>query len=83
MSVELLDRLNEAEVPPVPANFESQLHDRVNNGLVTAHLADFVVRALPAAFIEFAKALSYLLAFSITGREPPRDRRPPLRQPNS
>jgi hypothetical protein len=83
MSVDLLDRLGEVNVPPVPTNFETQLHDRVNNGLLAAQLADFVVRAMPAAFIEFAKALSYLLAISITGREPPRDRRPPARQPRS
>ena len=81
MSVDLLERLGEADVPPVPTNFESQWHDRVNNGLLAAHLADFIVHALPYACIEFSKALWHLLAFSATGREPPRDRRPPARQP--
>ncbi|MBX9789777.1 MAG: hypothetical protein K2Y37_12740 [Pirellulales bacterium] len=81
MSVDLLDRLGETEVPPVPTDFESQLHDRVNNGLLAAQMADFIVRAMPAVFVEFSKALLYLLAISLTGREPPRDRRPTPRQP--
>jgi hypothetical protein len=68
MASNLLDQLAELEVPPPPAHFDQQLHDRVNRSLVISQFADLAVSGLPWALLQFARAFVGLIAFSITGR---------------
>lgn len=66
MTIDLLERLREAEVPEVPADIDLRIHQRLNTSLVLNHLVDFVCRALPYAFVEFAKPLSDLVRQTAT-----------------
>jgi hypothetical protein len=63
-----LEQLGEVDVPPPPAEFDAQLHDRVNESLVGLQLAEFLVHALPAAILEMARALAGAVSFTVTGR---------------
>ena len=67
----ILERLADWEVPPPPAQFDSQLHDRVNRSLVATQLVDLIVHGLPWALLHFARALVGLVAFTVTGRYEP------------
>jgi hypothetical protein len=63
----LLDRLADWEVPPPPAAFDAQLHERVNRSLVTSQLLDLLVSGLPWALLHFGRALMGLLVFTLSG----------------
>lgn len=64
--VDLLEQLGRREVPPVPSTLDEEVHQRVNQRLLLAHLTDFVLQAMPAAMLEFAKALEGLVRYSLT-----------------
>ena len=64
----LLDQLAEWEVPPPPATFDAQLHERVNRSLVAAQLVDLAVSGLPWALLHFGRALVGLVSFTLCGR---------------
>jgi len=68
MAPNLLDQLAELDVPPPPAAFDAELHDKVNRAIVTTQIADLVVSALPYAIAEFFRALVGLAIFTVTGR---------------
>lgn len=68
MATNLFERLAEMDVPPPPAQFDAQLHDRVNRSLVTWQLVDLLVRGMPWALGHFAQAMVGCLAFTLTGR---------------
>ncbi len=68
MATNLFERLAEMDVPPPPAQFDNQLHDRVNRSLVTWQLVDLLVRGMPWALGHFARAMIGALAFTLTGR---------------
>ena len=68
MASNLFDRLAELEVPPPPAQFDTQLHEKVNRSLVSSHLVDLFLRGFPWALGHFAKAFVGLLEFTVTGR---------------
>ena len=68
MSPNLLDQLAELDVPPPPAAFDAELHDKVNRAIVTTQIADLVVSALPYSIAEFFRALVGLAIFTVTGR---------------
>lgn len=61
MTIDLLEQLREAEVPEIPADMDQRIHERVNTSLTINHLVDFLCRALPATFLEFAKPFGELL----------------------
>jgi hypothetical protein len=69
MANNLLDQLANVDVPPPPppAEFDRQLHERVNRTLLVVQLIDFAVRALPWAVLHFANALRGLVSFTLTG----------------
>jgi hypothetical protein len=64
----LLDQLADWEVPPPPVAFDDQLHERVNRSLVTSQLVDLFLGGLPWALLHFGRALTGLIAFTVTGR---------------
>lgn len=68
MATNLFERLAEMDVPPPPAQFDAQLHDRVNRSLVTWQLVDLLVRGMPWALGHFAQAMVGCVAFTLTGR---------------
>jgi hypothetical protein len=68
MATNLFERLAEMDVPPPPAHFDAQLHDRVNRSLVTWQLIDLLVRGMPWALGHFAQAMLGAAAFTLTGR---------------
>ena len=70
MNHDFLEQLAELEVPEPPAEFDRQLHGRVNQWLLVQQLLDLALRGLPWAVLCFARALVGLGAFSITGRFP-------------
>jgi len=77
MSLNLLEQLADWEVPPPPAQFDAQLHERVNRSLVKAQVIDLVVRGLPWTLAHFARAIVGLFTFTLLGRYEvkPKDKR--------
>jgi len=76
MASNLFDRLAELEVPPPPAQFDTQLHDRVNRSLVTSQILDLATHGLPWALGHFARALVGLILFTLTGSYETKDKKP-------
>jgi hypothetical protein len=73
MASDILERLSAAEVPPLPASFQQNVHRRLNARLLAAHLTEILVFALPYAMFEFARALAGLVYHTVSGRyETPR-----------
>jgi hypothetical protein len=68
MATNLFDRLADLEVPPPPARFDEQLHERVNRSLVATQFLDLAVKALPWALLHFARAVVATIAYSLIGR---------------
>ena len=64
----LLEQLADLEVPPPPAHFDAQLHERVNRSLLTWQLVDLCVSAAPHALLHLVRALVGLVAFTLSGR---------------
>lgn len=67
MAPDLFEQLADVEVPPPPAAFDTQLHDKVNRTLVATQFADLLVSGFPWAMAQFARALLGLLVFTVTG----------------
>ncbi|HTU25644.1 MAG TPA: hypothetical protein VMF30_09620 [Pirellulales bacterium] len=70
MAPDFLDHLADVDVPPPPppAEFERQLHERMNRDLAIVQLVELVTVVLPAAVFEFARALAGLVRFSLSGK---------------
>ena len=64
----LLDRLADVEVPPLPEGLPEHVHRRVNGLLLIGHLADLAVRGLPFAVAAFAQAFGAMVTYSLSGR---------------
>ena len=74
MSFNLFDQLADADVPPVPADLDRQVHQRVNDSLLALQFVDLFCRAMPFALLHFAVALIGLIRCTLFG-EIPNDRR--------
>jgi hypothetical protein len=74
----LLEQLAELEVPPAPpsAQFDRQLHERVNRSLFVWQLVDLVVSGMPWAMLHFARALVGLITFTVTGQYEAKPKKP-------
>jgi hypothetical protein len=72
MAPNLLEQLADVEVPPPPAAFDSQLHDKVNRSLLISQIIDLFASALPWAIVHFSQAFAGLVIFSVTGHYPPK-----------
>ncbi len=76
MATDLFERLADLDVPPPPAQFDTQLHERVNRSLVLGQLMDLFFGAVPWAVVEMSRALFGAALFTLTGRyEKPKRRR--------
>lgn len=71
-----LEQLALLEVPAPPAEFDRQLHRRVNHRLLVQHVADLVLHAMPWAMLCLVQALLGLVRFSLTGKFDDERRRP-------
>jgi hypothetical protein len=71
MALNLLEQLADLEVPPPPAQFDNQLHERVNRSLLTWQLVDLLIHALPWTMLHFGRAAAGLFAYTLTGRYEP------------
>jgi hypothetical protein len=68
MAPNLLEQLAELEIPPPPAEFDAQLHDKVNRSLLLTQLVELVAAAMPWAFLHFGRAAIGFVLFTVTGR---------------
>ncbi len=68
MADNFLDQLAKLEVAAPPAEFDRQLHHRLNQSLTIQHFVDLLVRGMPWALAHFGRAVVELCAFSISGR---------------
>ena len=68
MATDLFDKLAEMDVPPPPARFDQQLHERVNRSLFIGQMLDLVFGAVPWAIGHFARAFVGLVIYTLTGR---------------
>lgn len=68
MAKGLLESLAEREVPPVPANLNRRVHERLNRALLVSHLVDLTLGGLPYLAVHFIRAVGHLFVVSLTGR---------------
>jgi hypothetical protein len=68
MALDLFEKLADLDVPPPPARFDQQLHERVNRSLLIGQLLDLIVGAAPWALGQFARAFVGMVIFTLTGR---------------
>jgi hypothetical protein len=68
MTTDVFEQLAEVDVPPTPAQFDAQLHERVNRWLIVGHALDLLLRGLPFALLHFSRAAVGLVAYTLTGR---------------
>ena len=68
MVEELLERLAEADVPPVPPELDKKVNDRLNRLLLVTHLADLAVRGTVWAVVQFIRPLAHLIVLTLTGK---------------
>ena len=68
MANNLLDQLNEGEVPPPPEQLRQDVHQRVNQWLLAAQTAELVLRAFSYAALQFAVAVMGLMNFTVVGK---------------
>lgn len=73
MQHDLFEQLAQTDVPPVPEQLEIALHERLNRRLLSLHVADVLLRALPLAVMHFAAAVGHLVRLTVTGRSPAAD----------
>lgn len=68
MAEDPLRQLAQLEVPPLPEDFDRQLHQKINHGLLLTHLFDLLIRGLPFAVMCFSQAFMGLVMYSLSGR---------------
>jgi hypothetical protein len=70
MVSDLFEQLTFTEVPPLPAEFDRDVHQRLNRRLLAVHFVELGLRGLPIALMHFAKALVGLMVLTLSGRYP-------------
>ena len=70
MDHDLLEQLADTTIPPLPADFDRAVHQRLNRTLVVSQLIEFVCVALPFALAEFARATAAAALYTLSGRYP-------------
>ncbi|MBX3414065.1 MAG: hypothetical protein KF708_15365 [Pirellulales bacterium] len=68
MTNDMFERLADVEVPPLPEQFDEEVHTRVNRVLLVTHVAEFFLAGAPFALARFARALVGLIVFTVTGK---------------
>ena len=64
----LLDTLAERGVPPVPAELNERVHQRLNRALLAAHLVDLALGAVPWVAVHLFRGVCHLMEATLTGR---------------
>ncbi|HWB10862.1 MAG TPA: hypothetical protein VG826_16650 [Pirellulales bacterium] len=77
MTHDPLEQLAQATVPPLPADFDRAVHQRLNRTLVVGQLTEFACLALPCALAEFARALAAAALYTSSGKYPAAEEREP------
>ena len=78
MANDLLEQLASTDCPPVPVEFDRNVHQRLNKALTAGHFFDLMLRGLPFVLGHFARAVADLLVLTISGRHvTERSDRPP------
>ena len=67
MAQDIFEQLADWDVPPPPAQFDQQVHQRVNKTLLLVHLVDLAVRGMPWAMLHFGRAVVGLLLLTLRG----------------
>lgn len=75
MSQDLLSRLSETDVPPIPEEFDAEIHQRVNQRLVVSHVLDFAVEGLGYALLAWLEAVAATVGHMFSGQFQSSDRR--------
>lgn len=70
MNHDILERLAESDVPPLPANFDRSVHQRLNQVLLVGQFAELLFRTLPYALAHFAQGVIGAVAFTLSGQFP-------------
>lgn len=68
MPYDVFDQLAETEVPPIPADFDRSIHQRLNRVLLAIHLIDLGTRGILYAMTHFGSAVIGLLTLTFSGR---------------
>ena len=78
MKHDLLEQLADAKIPPLPADFDRSVHQRLNRTLAVGQLTEFVCLALPSALAEFARAMAAAALYTSSGKYPATVEKEPL-----
>jgi hypothetical protein len=70
MNFDLFEKLAEKDVPPVPVDFDRQVHARVNDSLLGVHVTEFLFQVVPYGLWHFAQATIGLFVLTLSGRFP-------------
>ena len=70
MPQNILEQLAELEVPSKRVDLQRRVHERLNVRLLSLHLVELALRALPFAFVCLSEAFAGLVFFTVTGRFP-------------
>ena len=70
MTFDIFEQLAEKDVPPVPSDFDRQVHERVNNNLFGMHITEFLFQVVPYAILHFGQAVVGLAALTLSGGFP-------------
>ena len=77
MSTDLWAQLANSDVPAPPAEFDRQVHGRINKNLLVQHLLDLGLQGMLFALGHFALAWLHLVILTLTGKvETPRKKDP-------
>ena len=68
MPTRLLEQLARREVPPAPAELNSQVHRRLNRALLAAHLVDLALGAVPYVAVHLLRGVAHLIGMTFTGK---------------
>ena len=64
----LLDQLQQSEVPPAPEEIRRAVHARLNQWLLIAQTAELVFSAFGYAALQFTSAVLGLTNFTLSGK---------------
>jgi len=68
MTNDLFEQLAQNEVPPLPEQFDNEVHTRLNRVLLATHLAEFLLASAPFALARFARGFVDLIVYTATGK---------------
>lgn len=67
---DLWEALSATDVPPPPAEFDREVHRRLNGRLAWSQVAELVFGVMPYALAQMAQAVCGALLFTWSGRFP-------------